>query len=245
VSHPCAIVVAVVDHAGWQHGRWASFDLETTGVEPTQARVVTACLVVETADGLDAHDWLLDPGVEIPDGATQIHGITTAHARTHGAPAALAVGEIAAAVRSVWAAGIPLVVYNAPYDLTLLQAELGRHGHPTLSVGPVLDPLVLWRHAERFRPGKKRLCDAAVRFGVDPGQAHSSRGDAVAALGVMRAIATTWPFGSRTLASLTGSQAVWHEQWARGFASWLEDQGEDGSRVGRSWPMAGQERQVG
>src|SRR4051794_3644780 len=59
----------------WQHGRLVAFDIETTGVRPTVDRIVTAAVAV-VGGGLPSehHDWLVDPGVEIPAGATAVHG---------------------------------------------------------------------------------------------------------------------------------------------------------------------------
>ena len=50
--------------------RVAVFDLETTGVDPREARIVTAFIGLIDADGeLErGTDWLADPGVEIPVG---------------------------------------------------------------------------------------------------------------------------------------------------------------------------------
>ena len=63
------------------------FDLETTGVDVTTDRIVTAHVGLLGPDGvaLRSQSWLADPGVEIPEGATAVHGITTAHARAHPA----------------------------------------------------------------------------------------------------------------------------------------------------------------
>lgn len=62
----------------------AVFDLETTGVDVTSARIVTAFVGVLSVDGtlISSRSWLADPGVEIPAGAAAIHGITTERAGT-------------------------------------------------------------------------------------------------------------------------------------------------------------------
>ena len=84
---------------------------------------------------ISARDWLADPGVEIPEGAAAIHGVTTAHAHTHGAPAAQVVAAVVVALRALLDEGIPVVAYNAPYDFSLLKHEAIRHG-----VDPILAP---------------------------------------------------------------------------------------------------------
>lgn len=70
------------------------------------------------------------------------------------------VEEIARALAEQCAAGRPLVVMNAPFDLTLLDRELKRHR--ASSLGPylqnsplcVLDPRVLDKHLDRYRKGR-------------------------------------------------------------------------------------------
>ena len=110
------------------------FDLETTGVDTATARIVTAHVGVldEAGRVVERKDWLVDPGIEIPEGASAVHGISTAHARRFGRPPVEVVPEILAAIRSVFDRGFALVVYNAPYDLTLLTHEARRAGCPPL-----------------------------------------------------------------------------------------------------------------
>ena len=73
----------------WMNGLRATFDLETTGVDVTTARIVTASLILLDPQGnvVRRGEWLADPGVEIPAGAAAVHGITTEYAREHGRPA--------------------------------------------------------------------------------------------------------------------------------------------------------------
>ena len=77
-------------------GRLAVFDVETTGIDVETAHIVSACVAVLEADGevVDRWDWLADPGVEIPEGASAVHGITTERARALGRPAVDVVAEI-------------------------------------------------------------------------------------------------------------------------------------------------------
>src|SRR5690606_26374276 len=59
--------------------RLVVFDLETTGVDPTEARIVTAYVGVLDATGtvVEERSWIVDPGVEIPEGSIAVHGVTT------------------------------------------------------------------------------------------------------------------------------------------------------------------------
>ncbi|NEC93328.1 exonuclease domain-containing protein, partial [Streptomyces sp. SID12501] len=112
-----------------------AFDLETTGTDVETDRIVTAAVVRLDSGGAVSAErtWLLDPGVAIPEQASAIHGISTAHAREHGAPAAAAIAEIARTVAEELRAGTPLVVMNARYDLSLLDRECRRHGVESIS----------------------------------------------------------------------------------------------------------------
>ena len=88
----------------WMNGLRATFDLETTGVDVTTARIVTASLILLDPQGnvVRRGEWLADPGVEIPAGAAAVHGITTEYAREHGRPAREVCGSLPARlVRSI------------------------------------------------------------------------------------------------------------------------------------------------
>ena len=117
---------------------------------PTASSPRTSACSTPRARVIRARDWLADPGVEIPEGATAIHGITTAHARAEGRPAAEVVAEVVAALRALLDAGIPVVAYNAPYDFSLLKYEALRHGiEPIVDPSPVIDPLVVDKAYDR------------------------------------------------------------------------------------------------
>ena len=75
----------------WTSDPWLGFDTETTGTSPFKDRLVTAALVLRAEERDDqVATWLADPGVEIPEQASAVHGITTEYAREHGRP----VGEV-------------------------------------------------------------------------------------------------------------------------------------------------------
>lgn len=178
----------------WSH-ELAVFDLETTGIDVETARIVTAHVGVIDGSGavLDQWQWLADPGVEIPEGASAIHGITTERARAEGRPARAVVGEIVATLDTLVAAGLPLVIYNAPYDLTVLAREARRHRvAPLVEPRPVIDPLVIDKHVDRYRRGKRTLSVTSAFYGVQLEAAHDASADAVAAGRVALALAAAY-----------------------------------------------------
>jgi len=234
---------------GWADDALVGFDLETTGTDPASSRIVTAALVEakggEPTPGRDRH-WLVDPGVEIPGEAAAIHGVTTAVARAEGRPAAEAVDEIAAALCARLAAGIPVVVFNAPFDLSLLQAELDRYGLAGLGerlggrpVGPVVDPLTLDRALDRYRKGSRTLQNACAVYGVALDGAHRAHNDALAAVRVAGAIAARHAdrLAGLDAAALHERQAAWHAAWAEDFQGWLRRKKDPAAVVDPAWPL--------
>lgn len=174
----------------------AVFDLETTGLDLREARIVTACAVEIDQDGNISganREWLADPGIEIPEAASNVHGVTTEIARASGAPAEQVVSELIETLRGFFARGIPVVAYNAPYDFTILYHEALRHGiEPIAEPMPVIDPLVLDKYVDTYRSGKRTLEVAAKTYGVALEDAHNATADAVAAGRVAQAIATKY-----------------------------------------------------
>lgn len=223
-------------------GRLGVFDLETTGVDVDTSRIVSACVAILEADGtvVARWDWLADPGIEIPDGASAVHGITTERARREGRPSSQVVAEIAQTLRLLDVLGIPLVVYNAPYDLSLLDRECRRQGLPTLPLlSAVIDPLVIDKAVDRYRKGKRTLEVTAERYGVSLDDAHDAGADAIAAGRVALALGLAYPeelAGSAT--ELHARQVEWHAEQALSFQDYIRSvKGDDSYVADTGWPI--------
>ncbi len=222
--------------------RLAVFDLETTGVDTDTARIVSACIAVLEPDGSlhEQWNWLADPEVEIPEGASAVHGISTEQAREEGRTAETVAGEITATIRTLLALGIPLVVYNAPYDLSLLDRECRRHRiEPLGSPSPVIDPLVIDKAVDKYRKGKRTLVAAAERYGVNLDDAHDAAADAIAAGRVAQAIARTFPDEvDLPFDDLHGRQQIWYAEQAASFQQYIREVKGDQDYVAESaWPL--------
>lgn len=174
----------------WHEERLAALDTETTGTDPHTARIVTAAAVYFTPGARpDKVEWIIDPGTDIPDEAAQVHGwtrdrvleevggegnalrITSSTGSRQKLTADGALFEIAAHVASAIGREVPLVVHNAAYDLTLLEAELARNGIDTLSSRPsgirgVVDPMVIEKQYDPYR----KMCYKAP--GCRPADRH-------------------------------------------------------------------------
>ncbi|MDQ4491040.1 3'-5' exonuclease [Sinomonas sp. ASV486] len=207
----------------WNAGARAAFDLETTGRNSRAARIVTASIVVLAADGSVEveHEWLADPGVEIPAEAAEVHGITTEKARSEGRPAGEVVGEVASTLQDLFDRGVPVVAFNASYDFTVMAAECARHGISQLTRFPVLDPYVINKQVERFRKGKRTLGALCEQYGVILTDAHSSGADALAAAQLLDAMVTRFPELDRPAAHLHRNQIDWSAAQAADFQSYL------------------------
>ena len=168
------------------------FDLETTGVDVRRDRIVTAHVGLLDGAGVEiaARTWLADPGIPIPSGATAVHGISTERARLSGRPSREVVLGVVGALRSLLAQGVPIVAYNAAYDLSLLAHECIRHGIPPLEdPAPVIDPHIIDKAYDRYRPGRRTLAAVAARYAVALDDAHEASADAVAAGRLAQALA--------------------------------------------------------
>ncbi len=218
------------------------FDLETTGIDVRQDRIVTAHVGVLDATGapVSGRSWLADPGVPIPDTAAAVHGIDTARAQAEGRPAAEVVGEILAALEELFAQGVPVVVYNAPFDLSLLAHEAARHGATAPAAPcPVIDPLIVDKAWDRYRRGKRTLELVAAHYAVPLEDAHDAEADAVAAgrvaLALLRAFPEEVPPSARELHEC---QVGWAQEQAASLTDYLVRVGRmsAGDTVRGGWP---------
>jgi DNA polymerase-3 subunit epsilon len=235
----------------WADEGMVSFDTETTGLDPEHARIVTASLVyVHPGEPPAIREWLADPGIDIPIEASDIHGVTTDHARAHGRPHDEVVVEGVNGLFEYVAAGVPVVVFNAPYDLTLLDRAARRAEYPSLSVQAeeadrplyVIDPLCIDRKQDPFRRGTgvrklTYLCQRVYGVALSDEEAHGSTADALAAARVAWKIARRFPaVGRLPLGELQVLQKSWHQEWAREFGLWLRRSGRPDD-TDFHWPL--------
>lgn len=229
----------------WHNGRLAAFDLETTGIDSESDRIVTAAVSL-VGDGQPPvfHAWLLDPGIPIPAGASAVHGITTERARAEGRQPPEAVEEIVATLAEQLQQGVPVIAFNARFDLTCLDREARRHGIAPLvdRVGGeaemlVVDPFVLDKQVDRFRKGKRTLGAVCAHYNVPLEEAHASHADALAAARV------AWRLGQAfaelrdvELQALHRQQVDWAAEQAASFEDYLRRNGRD-ERIERAWPI--------
>lgn len=228
----------------WHSGPVLGFDTETTGVDVFSDRIVTAAAVLRGDDEHEVTTWLIDPGVDIPPGASAVHGISTEHAREHGSEPREALAQIADHLHQALIDEIPVVGFNVSFDLTLLESELARHGLPTLAarlgrpLSPIIDPLVLDRGLDRYRRGKRTLEFLCEHYGVPTGDLHDAGEDVRATLGVLSAIASQYAeITVLALEELHAWQVTKHREWAENFNSWRQSRGFTGPGASPHWPL--------
>ncbi|MFG2606131.1 3'-5' exonuclease [Streptomyces sp. NPDC048514] len=231
---------------GWHRELLIGFDLETTGTDPRESRIVTGAVIeVRAGEPLGRREWLADPGVEIPADAVAVHGISNERATAEGRPADQVADAIAGVLVSYWQAGVPVVAYNAAFDLTLLSAELRRYGLPSLSdrlggrdPAPVIDPYTVDRWVDRYRRGKRNLEAVCTEYGIALDAAHDATADALAAARLAAAIAGRHPkIASLGAAELHRCQIEWYAAWAADFQAFLRRKGETDAVVDGAWPL--------
>lgn len=177
----------------WWEGRLCGLDLETTAADPEEARIVSVAVVV-AGGGAPTETWtsLVNPGVEIPAEATEVHGISNDDVATAGISVGEALAKIAGELRAAMTMGWPVIAHNMRYDFTVADREARREGS---DVGAILidtlpkllgvDPIVIDRHLDRYRPKRvasHSLEDCCRVWNVPLEGAHDATYDALAAV---------------------------------------------------------------
>jgi DNA polymerase III subunit epsilon len=229
---------------------WASLpvlaiDTETTGVDPFTDRIVSVAAVTVLPDGSTDGVWstIIDPGVDIPDGATAVHGITTADAQANGVDPRVALDELGALLWRHMAdheGRAAVVMFNARFDWPLILAEAARHQVEFPCFAPILDPYLLDRICDRYRPGKRQLTMVADHYGVELAaeDAHGAVADARAAGRVLREMIVRYPgLAGQTLAQLWLTQVHGHEQDRQRFVDYMRRQKDPQFDTPAGWPV--------
>lgn len=226
--------------SGWQWQRMGILDTETTAPDPEEARVVTICTgQVSGRVEPEVTQQVVNPGVEIPQGAIEIHGVTNERAIAEGIDPAAGADFAQQWLGWIWDQGLPVVAFNATYDLTVIDRECRRHlGHGIEVTGPVVDPFVLDRQVDKYRKGSRKLDATAAHYGVRLDAAHDATEDALAAGRVAWAIAQKYPeIAAMTLEDLHEAQIGWHAARQADFRAYLVRTGKPADDVDGHWPL--------
>jgi DNA polymerase III subunit epsilon len=137
-------------------------DTETTGLSPADGHRVLEIgaveLVHQTLTGKVFHR-LINPERDVPEDAVRVHGHTSAALKDKPVFASV-VDEFLAFISDSM-----LVIHNAEFDMSFVNAELARLGRETIGMERVVDTLTL---ARRKHPGQPNSLDAlSDRYRID------------------------------------------------------------------------------
>lgn len=147
-----------------------TFDLETTGADVPTARIVQIAIRALMEDG-EVKEWeqLINPGIPIPEEATNVHGITDEMVKDSKTFAEWS--QVLLAKMS----GVDLSGYNIiNFDIPVLAEEFARCNLDwDISNVRIFDTMKIWNNLER-----RRLEDAVMHFtGETIKDAHDALGD--------------------------------------------------------------------
>lgn len=212
----------------WFEQKMCGFDLETTGVDVHNDRIVTAAIVwidpnhPDPAQRVQRHEWLVNPRIDIPEGATAVHGISTGHAREHGVDPKVAIAQINEHLRQAREQGYSVTGYNLAYDMSLLHAESTREGLEPVEEVYVADAFVMDKHVAPFRRGRRDLNTVTALYGEKfDGDAHNATNDVIASVRVARRIGTRYPEMQVSAAELHEKQKTWYAEQQADFQKYL------------------------
>jgi len=221
----------------WERPVW-SLDLETTGADPLTAQIVEWALLKVAPSGriVEMHGGVAN--VEIPPEASAVHGIDRATAKWGGQYKAVA-SHVSALLNRVAAERLPVVAFNAAYDLTIVANSPAAHPYSVYSDRlRVIDPLVIDRHCDRYRRGSRRLEDVCKQYGLELTGWHSALSDALAAAHLAYRIAEEHhELRGLTLDELHSAQVEWAREWAEGLQAYKRRNGDPDAVVESGWPV--------
>jgi len=208
----------------WLDPGFLAFDTETTGTDPAVDRIVTAALVhFQHGQPTAPREWLFKLDVPIPEQSTAVHGITDEHSRQHGQDARSALTEIH---HHITTSGLPIVAFNATFDMQMLNANLTRHGLEPVTANPIICPYVLDKQFDKYVKGRnqRRLMPTIQRYGLQLAEDdwHGAAADATITGQLFLAEVNKYS----DLHDLTPQQlgehiATWRDQQEVDFQEWL------------------------
>jgi DNA polymerase III epsilon subunit family exonuclease len=195
----------------WQQLRLAVIDVETTGLEPEDDRIIEIGIVTfDNGDVQEVYGQLVDPEQPLPDDVTDLTGISESD--LEGKPT---FDEVADDVHDRLT-DVGICAYNLDFDKGFVEAELERAGYSWPDDSPTFDPLVFARQFFKDQP-RKNLGTIADLLDIPLEEAHRATHDAKVAGHILYAFSDRLPEGLDDLMVL---QAQWEQEQARDRASW-------------------------
>lgn len=227
--------------------RYVGFDIESTGIDPMTDRIVTFSIISQDTNMEQTlYEWTVNPGIEIPEGAAAVHGVTTEDAVRDGRPPAEVLPEIVAVLNyELSFEDAILTAYNCPFDLTMLREEYKRHGiipkdstyvEDLVAHVGIIDPLVIDKEVNKYRRGSRKLIDVAETHGFNLTNAHNSTADVEATIYLAEKFMTMFE-DKATIYELMELQATAKAGQASSLSEYFKKQGREDWEVDGSWPI--------
>lgn len=227
------------------------FDSETTDKTPKTARILTVYALLQRIDGTKIRDWswTLNPGVPVPEEASSVNGLTTEFIQANGRTDLLAaITEIYTVLLTATKKQIPILAYNLPYDLTVVDREMRRQ---KLSLGvtklvsgqpggfpPAIffDPLIWSRHEFKFVKGGHKQFTVARRLGipVDESRLHDAQYDVELGAKIAWRFFQKYSQGFDSVRDMSDALKERNAEWAKGMTEYFARIGkkeDDGSPI--------------
>ena len=160
---------ATEDDSEINYGKFVVLDVETTGLDPLENRIVEIALAT-VENGMIIESWTTRFNPEGPVGKTEIHGITEEDVK-HAPIFREKSQEILNRIQD-----IAVVAHNSRFDLAFLRAEFDRMGTKMPWVAGICTLTI----SNYYQPhlSRRRLADCCDDIGVTIENAHSAMGDA-------------------------------------------------------------------
>lgn len=223
--------------SGWWEQGFLVLDTETDSANPEQARLGSICRAIINPSERTKDVRTSYVAIDMPEEASKVNGLTTEMLLAEGKPPADVLDDYCADLAAALMLGTPVVIMNAPYDLTVLDRDCRRNDVPTITdrldgapIGPIVDPLVLDKKVEKYRrrvsetQGARCLKTLAQVHGIgwDDEQAHTAEYDALQAGRVAWQLMRRYPLLSRlSLAKLHDAQVGWYAEQAESLAQFF------------------------
>ena len=244
--------------------RLVVFDLETTGLDLENDRTVQVAMIPTDSGEVDTESKysvidIVNPGIPVPEEASNIHGFTDEHVKRHGKDPGDTFRRVKSHLEYItsrmnygqhapgptrtssgsYNLPTPLVIFNATFDWPILNYEFDRYGieRPDLGDFRIIDPFVIDRKVDKYRRGSRKLVDMASHYGVDIQKAHDAEHDAVASARIVRKICDKFPsIANMYISNLQIWQEIWADEWSINYASYIQRNGGDASNICLGWP---------
>lgn len=231
-------------------------DFETTGVDTDNDRIITAFVRAKQGDTVVyENNWIINPDVEVPKEASDVHGMDTAWVQEHGrTDVSAAIEEIVHQLSEYGHHGFVICGFNHAFDLAMLESEAKRYnsGVESLRVKDWLpkyrfiDPAIFSRVFDKYVKGGHQLITVAKRNGVkiEEDRLHSADYDVEVTEKLVKIMLNrAWQElpdvrGGKTpdefVTALQSWQAEEKQKWAEHTTAYFESTGktnDDGSKI--------------